>query len=315
MTFTSSHHSRMKSAEVAGILTFVQVVQAGSFTAAGAAMGLTGSAVGKNVSRLEARLATKLLHRTTRQLTLTNDGETFYRGCLRALEELSDVEQQLMMGRAEPVGRVRLDLPGAFGRRHVLPILQALVVRYPRLDLSIMFSERTAAIIDEGIDLAVRIGSLDDDSEMVAKKLGRQRLVICAAPTYLATHGQPSAPEDLMAHDCIIGWRPTARSAWLLRGLDGIVTPHRIRARHALSDGEAMVSATLAGCGLCQLPTWLIADHLASGALVSVLDSYAGAEMPIYAIWPRSRYLPPRIRTIIDALCQAAMNTSSAFHA
>ncbi len=301
--------------DLAGVIEFVRVAQAGSFTAAATTLGLTGSAVGKSVSRLEARLGTKLFHRTTRRITLTHEGEDYYESCVRALEELDDVEQRLMTGRSEPVGRVRLDLPGAFGRRHVLPMLQELVLRHPRLDLSINFSERTAGIVEEGVDLAVRIGRLADDADLVAVPLGRQRLVICAAPAYLAEHGAPSTPADLAARDCITGWQRSAHPVWLLRQADGTITSVPVRVRHELSDGEAMVAATLAGCGLCQLPTWLIADHLATGALRTVLDDHAGADMPIHAIWPRSRYMRPSIRMIVAMLRQGAQTRPSPFHA
>ncbi|WP_200918810.1 LysR family transcriptional regulator [Methylobacterium sp. Leaf102] len=297
------------------MIEFVRVAQAGSFTAAAATLGLTGSAVGKSVSRLEARLGTKLFHRTTRRITLTNEGEVYYESCVRALEELDDVEQRLMTGRSEPVGRVRLDLPGAFGRRHVLPILQELVLRHPGLDLSINFSERTAVIVEEGVDLAVRIGRLADDADLVAVPLGRQRLVICASPSYLAGHGTPSMPADLASRDCITGWRRDGHPAWLLRQADGTITSVPVRARHELSDGEAMVAATLAGGGLCQLPTWLLAEHLASGGVRTVLDDHAGAEMPIHAVWPRSRYVRPAIRVIVAMLRQHAQMRPSPFYA
>ncbi|HEX7867755.1 MAG TPA: LysR family transcriptional regulator [Variovorax sp.] len=296
-----------------GLVEFVMTVQAGSFTAAAASLGLTGSAVGKSVSRLEARLGTKLLHRTTRRITLTNEGEAYLETCLRVLEELDGIEQGLATGRREPVGQLRLELPGAFGRRHILPVLNELALRHPRLDLSVMFSERTADIVEEGVDLAVRIGRLDDDAGLVAVRLGTQRLVICASPAYLAAHGTPTSPEELKTRDCIVGWRRAARPVWLLRDDDGRFVPHAIHARHELSDGEAMVAATLAGCGLCQLPTWLIADHLASRALVAVLEEHAGAEMPIHAVWPHNRYTKPKVRVVIEALKRAAGASGSAF--
>lgn len=313
-TITSSYNSIMDVWDLSGVAKFVRVAQCGSFTAAAATLGLTGSAVGKSVSQLEARLGTKLFHRTTRRVTLTNEGDAYYESCVRALEELGEAEQRLLTGRNEPIGRVRLDLPGAFGRRHILPILQGLMQRHPRLDLSIMFSERTADIIAEGIDLAVRIGYLADDAELVAAPLGRQRLVICAAPAYFDTHGIPATPADLAVHSCITGWRRSVQPTWLLRGADGTIAAFPIRMRHELSDGGAMVAAALAGCGLCQLPTWLVADHLAQGTLQTALDDHAGAEMPIHAVWPRSRYTRLSTRVILAALKECARSPLSAFH-
>lgn len=287
-----------------GLIEFTSTVQHGSFTAAARQLGMTGSAVGKSVSRLEKRLGTKLFHRTTRRLTLTNEGSEYFDTAARVLGDLEDVEQALAIRREAPTGTVRLELPGAFGRRHVLPLLNELSQRFEQLDFSVMFSERTADIVAEGVDLAVRIGRLEDDADIVASRLGTQRLVICASPAWIARHGRPETPEALMSHDCIVGWQRRDRPRWLLRNAEGHLVAHTVRARHEFSDGEAMVSATLAGAGLCQLPTWLIADELTKGRLTTVLDEYAGAEMPIHVLWPANRYLRPGVRAVIDALKQ-----------
>jgi DNA-binding transcriptional LysR family regulator len=296
-----------------GIVEFTETARTGSFTAAASTLGITASAVGKSVTRLEARLGTKLIHRTTRSLTLTNEGERFLASCVHILEELDGAETSLATGRNIPVGRVRIDLPAAFGRRHVLPVLIDLSTRYPRLDLSVMFSERTVDIIAEGTDLSVRIGELRDDAGLAARRLGTQQLLICASPSYLARQGEPLEPEELMQRDCITGWRGAQPTRWLLRTADGRSVAQDIHVRHEFSDGEAMVEAVLAGCGLCQLPTWLISDHLQSGALVPVLKKYAGGEMPIHAVWPQSRYMKPKLRVLIDALASAAQVEDSGF--
>jgi DNA-binding transcriptional LysR family regulator len=297
----------------AGLTEFVATAQAGSFTAAAAALGVTGSAVGKSVSRLEARLGAKLLHRTTRRLTLTPEGHEFLETCHRILEDLDEAHIAITSGRDMPVGRLNLNLPAAFGRRHIMPVLLGLTSRYPRLNLSVMFTERTANVVDEGIDLAVRIGTLGNDADLTARRLGTQRLLIVASPGYIATHGAPTRAGELLERDCIIGWRRIPRPVWLLRTAAGAIVPQDINVRHEFSDGEAMVHAVLAGEGLCQLPSWLISDHLASGVLVPVLDQFAGAEMPIHALWPSSRYLQPRLRVVIDALVQAAQQPGSGF--
>lgn len=299
----------------AGILEFTESARTGSFTAAAAVLGITGSAVGKSISRLEDRLGTKLLHRTTRRLSLTQDGEAFLDTCQRVLDELEGTENGLTSGRGVPVGKLRLDLPGAFGRRHVLPTLLELGVQHARLDLTVMFSERTADIAAESIDLAVRIGILPDDSGLVARRLGTQRLLICAAPAYLARFGTPLSADELQQRDCIVGWRRSKKPAWLLRDSQGRSIVKEVHVRHELSDGEAMVQSALAGCGLCQLPTWLIDAELRSGALVSVLDEFAGAEMPIHAVWPQSKYMQPKLRAVIDALVKLAAGQGSGFNA
>jgi DNA-binding transcriptional LysR family regulator len=289
-----------------GLAEFVATARTGSFTAAAAHFGVTSSAVGKSVSRLEAKLGTKLLHRTTRRLTLTNEGEAYLASCLRILEDLDGVELGITTGRDSPTGTIRLSLPAAFGRQHVMPVLMDLAARHPRLDLSVNFTERTSDIVSEGLDLAVRIGRLGNDTDLTAKRLGTQRLLICASPGYIAAHGAPVSTDELVDRDCIIGWRRVARPTWLLKDATGACVPHEIKVRHEFSDGSAMVQAVMAGGGLCQLPTWLVLDELANGTLVPVLEKVAGAEMPIHAIWPTSHYLQPKLRVVIDALAKAA---------
>jgi DNA-binding transcriptional LysR family regulator len=297
-----------------GLAEFAETVRAGSFSGAAAVLGITASAVGKSVSRLEARLGTKLLHRTTRSMTLTNEGEAYLAACMSALEELEGAEGTIAAGRSVPVGRVRIDLPGAFGRRHVLPTLLKLSRANPRLDLSVVFSERTVDIFAEATDLAVRIGELRQDVGLAARRLGTQRLVICAAPRYLSEQGTPSTPAELSQRDCIVGWRREGRAMWLLKQEGGPAFSQEAKVRHEFSDGDAMLDAVMDGAGLCQLPTWLVSDHMASGALVPVLMEYAGAEMPIHAVWPQSRYMKPKLRVIIDALVATSSLKDSGFH-
>ncbi|WP_166219528.1 LysR substrate-binding domain-containing protein [Pseudomonas atagonensis] len=296
----------MDSLQFDGIAEFTLAAQHGSFTAAALQLGVTSSAVGKSVTRLEKRLGIKLLHRSTRKLSLTNEGEVYLASCLRVMEELRDVEGSFFNGVAEPKGRLRIDLPAAFGRRHIAPMLIGLARRYAQLDMSLTFGERTVDMIGEGIDLAVRIGDLNNDPELVARRLGEQHLVVCAAPDYLKSSAPVLQPSDLLEHDCIIAWRRGLRMSWLLKNVKGAVRPQEVRVRHEFGDGEMMLRATLDGCGLCQLPTWLIAEHLRSGALVTVLDDYAGATMPIHAIWPQTRYIQPKVRVIVDALLTMA---------
>ena len=285
-----------------GIHEFVLTAQLQSFTAAALQLGVTSSAVGKAVSRLETRLGVKLLHRTTRKLTLTNEGDAYLASCLRVLEDLGTTEDGLSTGTAGPRGRLRVDVPAAFGRRYLAPTFIALVQRYPQLDLELSFGDRPVDMIADGIDLAVRIGTLKDDLELAARRLGQQRNVICAAPDYLRRRGPVATRAALLQHDCLISWRRGLRAAWLLQVAGGRIEEQDIHVRHALDDGEMLLHSVLAGCGLAQLPTWLVQEHIDSGALVTVLDEYAGATMPIHAIWPRSRYVQPKLRVVIDAL-------------
>ncbi|MCC9623055.1 LysR family transcriptional regulator [Thalassospira sp. MA62] len=299
--------------QFSGVVEFVESVRQGTFTAAGAQIGLTGSAVGKSVTRLEQRLGTKLLHRTTRRLSLTQEGQSFYEAWVTILDQVKDLENSLLAGSALVAGTLRVNLPAAFGRRHVMPVLSGLARKYPMLHLVVNFTERRSNLIDEGIDLVVRIGALEDDADLMARKLGRQRLLICASPDYLKANGTPAEPDDLIRHDCIYGPRNRGHAAWLFSNPDGRRFSHAIQPRFELSDGEAMLDAALAGCGVAQLPAWLIHEHVKTGRLVTVLDRFVGAEMPIHVVWPRSRFLQPRQRAAIDALVAAAAAPDSVF--
>ena len=296
-----------------GISEFVTTVRTGSFTAAGEHLSLTGSAVGKSVTRLEKRLQTKLLHRTTRRLTLTPEGQRYFEGWVSLLDGIQGLEDDMTSGTGRISGRLHIHLPAAFGRRHVMPLLMALTREHPALDLSVHFTERRVNLIEEGIDLAVRIGTLADDAELVARPLGHQRLVICASPDYIAKHGKPASADELNKHDCLVGSRHNQPSTWLLKDTAGTTRTQPVRVRHEFSDGDALLAATLAGAGLAQLPTWLVHEHLASGALIPILEDYTGAEMPIQVIWPRTRYVKAGQRTVIDALTREAEQTRSIY--
>lgn len=297
----------------AGIREFVATVDAGSFTAAALLLGVTGSAVGKSVSKLEERLGVQLLHRTTRRIDLTSEGEAYLVSCRRILEELDQAEAYLSTGHQQPIGRIRVDLPTTFGRRHILPSLLKLGLNYPMLDLSVSLRDRPVDLVSEGIDLAVRIGALPDSSDLVARRLEEQRLVICASPNYLKLHGVPITLSDLANHDCLTGWRRGLRPSWLLRNERGELEPHDISSRHELTDGDALLDACLAGSGLAQLPTWLADDALDSGALIPVLSESSGGAMPIHVIWPKTWHLQPKVRVTVDELVRLAAEDRSVF--
>jgi DNA-binding transcriptional LysR family regulator len=285
-----------------GIAEFVAVTRLGSFTAAAAELGLTKSAVGRAVSRLEARLRSKLLHRTTRRLTLTPAGEAWLEHCIAALAELDRGENALILGRDMPSGEVRIDLPTAFGRLHIMPILLDVAERYPALRLRVSFTDRRVDLIGERIDLAVRIGDLDDSSDLVARQIGIQHVAIVGAPSYLAKRGAPQSLTDLEGHDCIVGRRPGNRAAWLLRQPNGTVTRHAVSVRHEIQDFEAVQAAARAGHGLAQLPLWMVQDDIRDGKLLTVLDGMSGGEVPINILWPRTNSLPAKVRVIVDGL-------------
>jgi DNA-binding transcriptional LysR family regulator len=295
-----------------GIAEFVAVARLGSVTAVAAELGMTKSAVGRAVSRLEARLGSKLLHRTTRRLVLTPAGEAWLEHCVAALAELDRGESALMLGRDTPGGEVRIDLPTAYGRRHVMPVLFEVAERYPALHLNVSFTDRQVDLVSEHIDLAVRIGNLDDSADLVARQIEVQRVVIVGAPGYLAKRGVPRSQADLGVHDCIVGRRPGNRVAWLLKQPDGSIARHAVSVKHEIQDFETVQTAVRAGHGLAQLPSWMVQDDIRDGKLLTVLDGMSGGEVPIIILWPRTTALPAKIRVVVDGLVRGVRELSTA---
>ncbi|MEX3071157.1 LysR family transcriptional regulator [Vibrio alginolyticus] len=212
---------KVSETQFSGVIEYVETLKTGSFTAAGERLGLTGSAVGKSVTRLEKKLGTKLLHRTTRSLTPTPEGQRYFDGWIGILDEIDSLEQGVVAGSVQVFGSLNVHLPAAFGRRHVMPLLLGLTKKYPNLDLSVAFSERRINLIDEGVDLVVRIGTLEDDADLIARRLGRQRLVVCASPEYLKKKETPKLVNELTEHDCIVGGQRSTQPAWLFRRTNG----------------------------------------------------------------------------------------------
>jgi DNA-binding transcriptional LysR family regulator len=299
----------------AGIREFVLTIDKGSLTGAATQLGLTGSAVGKSISKLEARLGVQLLHRTTRRIALTSEGEAYLLSCRRILEELDQTESFLATGHREPIGRLRIDLPTTFGRRHIVPPLLELAARHQRLDLSFTLRDQAVDMVSEGIDMAVRIGTLGDYPDLIARRLGEQHMVICASPAYLARKGMPLTHADLFHHDCMAGWRRTAKPTWLLRDASGVITPHEVPARHEVPDGDALLNACLSGAGLAQFPRWLAGDALRDRALVQVLKEISGGSMPIHVIWQKTWHLQPKVRVAVDMLVALAESAPAVFDA
>ena len=285
----------------AGIRAFVQAVEAGSFSRAAQQLGMSPSSVGKAVARLEQRLDVRLFHRTTRSLSLTDEGLAFHDSCVRALAELEQAESTLAERRIQPAGRLRIAVPVLLGRDWVMPLLLQLAADYPALDIEARFSNQPVDFAEQGCDLAVRIGLLDDSASLAARQLGLQKLVVCAAPAYLARHGAPATPQALNGHACIGMLRDEQLEAWQLRDANGNISVN-ISARLRLGHLEAVRQAALAGHGLAQLPRWLVEKELASGQLQAVLEAFAGPGLPLYAAWPASRAMTARLRLVIDTL-------------
>ena len=293
------------SERLKGIDVFVCVAQAGSFTVAAEKMPLTGSAISKSIARLESRLGARLFERTTRRLALTDAGTAFYRTCSGVLADLEEAELALQAELNEPRGRVRINLPGAFGRARVLPILLRWLEGHPWLIPHITFSEGFIEPFQEGVDVQVRIGGAGTWPDSVSQRLlGREWHVLCAAPGYLARQGTPITEDDLDDHQCIAyGWVDGTVSPWTFAGDSAGATRRRqVPARLVVGNGEGLLMAALAGSGIAQLPSWLIQQHLADGSLVEVLPHLASEGLPIHLAWLKSRQALPRVSALLRVL-------------
>lgn len=275
-----------------GVELFLHIVESGNLSAAAERLNLTRSAVGKGLARLEARLDTCLLQRSTRRQRLTEDGQAYYEHCLRALAELEAAESVLESGRQQPRGRLRASLPMAFGHHYAAPALWGLMDRYPQLEIDICFSDRMTDLTQEGFDIAVRIGPLPDTDRLSARRLGEQVMGLTASPAYLQRRGPIERIEDLAAHRGIAYRSNNAQRSRL-------VTPL------VLDDLQAVADAAIAGVGLAWLPSWLIAHYALRGQLEAVLPGCREQPAPIHVIWPTAPHMPAKTRCAIDALVAA----------
>ena len=283
-------------------LAFAQTARRGSFAAAARDLGGSPSTLAKSVARLENALGVKLFHRTTRQVRLTADGERLFHRCERVLAEFEDLQADAAGTRAAPTGTLRVDLPIYYGRRFVMPLLATLLRKYPALTLEVRLQDGFADLVRDGIDLAVRMGELSD-STLVARRIDWQRLVMVASPQYLKANGTPRRLEELADHKAVAFRMPsTGRSRpWTLRQGRRSVEMHPPQSVQ-VSDTEALGTAALLGLGLTQLPDYIVQDEVARGQLVPVLPDHQPAPMPISAVVPSGRLVPPRVRVLLEAL-------------
>lgn len=289
-----------------GIVVFVQAVEAGNFALAAERLHLTRSAVAKTIARIEERLGARLFHRTTRTQTLTDDGQVYYERCVKALAELEAGEATLHSGRSEPAGLLRLSAPVLFGRYCVAPSMARLTAVHPQLKVDMSFNDRVVDLIDEGYDLAVRVGSLPDSATLVSRRLGAQLMLVCAAPAYLGKHGRPASMEDLRGHACIAYGRNGNQLPWRLNDENGRAHDLTVDTRLRFDDIQAIADAAVAGHGLAWLPCWLVSRYLKRGELERVFDCDRVAPTEIHLVWPRTPYLPAKTRAAVDILLAEA---------
>jgi LysR family transcriptional regulator, regulator for bpeEF and oprC len=286
------------------IVSFAASARHASFAKAARELALSPSAVAKNIARLESQLGVRLFHRTTRQVTLTQDGEDLYIRCRRILEEVESLEGAAAESRNGPRGTLRIDMPVVYGRQVILPVLMKLMADVPALQVDVRFSDHVVDIVKEGLDAAVRIGPLAD-SCLVGHMFDQQFLGICASPDYLAQHSAPESPDELSGHSCLLYRLPSSGRSrpWQFRHDDReytLLPESGIR----LGDGEALVQAATAGLGLIQAPTYIIKSEVKTGRLVEVLQSYRPTPLPISLVYPSHRHVPLRVVALADALAK-----------
>jgi LysR family transcriptional regulator for bpeEF and oprC len=285
--------------------TFVRIVEANSYTKAAETLDLPRAALTATIKKLEAFLGTQLLQRTTRRLSLTPDGADYFRKCLEILQAVEDAESTYRgQGAGPPRGKLRVELPGTFGRNVVMPHIAAFCRRYPEIDLVVSLSDRVRDLTEEGADCALRIGALQD-SAMIGRPLGSMRFVTCAAPSYLQQHGVPQVWTDLGEHRCVSHFSGrTGRPFDWDFVVDGRVVTTEVRSAIAVNDAEASISCVLQGMGLAQVARYQVRAHLTSGALLEVLAATPPTPMPVSLLYPQGRMASPRLRVFAEWLTE-----------
>lgn len=283
-------------------LAFAETVRHGSFAEAARRLGLSASAVAKSVARLEEDLGVRLFQRTTRQVSLTSEGQTLYERVCRIADEIEALHDEASGARAEPTGTLRLNAPVVLGRMLILPALAALRRRHPALAMEVELSDRQVDIVGERVDAALRIGPLAD-STLSARRIGQHQIVVIAAPHYLEQHGQPATPADLAGHACLRFRMP---SSGRVRPWDFIVDGSLLELNPpsavTINDGEALVAAVAEGVGLAQVPDYMTTRAIEAGRVVEVLAAFRPPPLPISLVYPSARRITPRLRALMEAL-------------
>lgn len=280
---------------------FVRVTEAGSFTAAADRLDMARSVVTRQIAALEAHLGVKLIARSTRRLHLTSAGTAYLEKCREILDLVGAAEGDLAGTHQMPRGLIRLSLPLSFGIRHVTPLLSGFLAAYPDLNLDIDFDDRVVNLIESGVDLAIRITDQLEPTQ-VARRLSVSRMVTVASPDYLELNGVPIHPEELGRHQCL-GYTGTQRASWPYR-IDGEIQWITVRSRLQANNGDALLDASIHGLGIAYTPTFLASAAVKSGLLKVILEGFPAPEMGIYAVFPGNRYIPHRVRMLVDYLAE-----------
>ena len=281
-----------------GISEFVYVAENESFTLASKKMAISTAQVSRQISALEKRLNIKLFYRTTRKVSLTEEGRVFYQHCRSVLDGLDAAERAITNLQSKPQGKIKLTAPVTYGEKQILPLVNNFIKKYDDVEVLAYLSNRQIDIVDEGYDLAIRLGKLSD-STMMAKKLGKRTNYVCASPSYLEKQGIPHSISELNKHSCLLG----TNDHWHFRE-SGREKSIRVTGRLRYNNGYSLTDAALKGLGIVQLPDYYVQHHIQRGELVTLLDSYRAPDEGIWAVYPQNRHLSPKIRLLVDYLAE-----------
>lgn len=279
-----------------GLDEFVAVAETGRFGAGAERLGLSSSHVSRQVARLEERLQTRLFYRSTRRVTLTEAGQTFLQHCQRLIDAREEAMRAIGDLAGEPKGLLRMTCAVAYGERFVVPLVNAFMAEHPQLRVDIELSNRPLDLLQENLDLAIRLGRLPD-SRLVATRLAPRAMFLCASPAYLARYGRPHSLSELARHNCLVG----SSDHWTFAQGDR-ETSIRVQGNWRCNSGQAVLDAALRGFGLCQLPDYYVLEHLRSGELVSLLEPHRPPHTAVWALYPQQRHLSPKVRQLVDWL-------------
>lgn len=279
---------------------FQRVAESGSFSAVAKEHSMSQSTVSKHVSALEERLGIKLLSRSTRCLSLTEAGIKYYKSCVQILEEIDNAETAAGQGRTQPTGTLRVSATATFGRLFIVPFLGEFLEKYENLDIDLILEDRYVDLVKEGVDMAIRVGPMDDSS-IIACKIGVSERVIVASPNYIKARGEPKTPEDLQSHDCLIYSRQTIPNEWMITGPDG-VEKVKVAGRLTATQQDAIREAALSGLGIATLMLWSVRDLIAQGKLNIILKDYKPTPFEVHAIYPERHYVPQKVLSLIEHL-------------
>jgi LysR family transcriptional regulator, regulator for bpeEF and oprC len=282
------------------MLAFTRVVELESFTKAAMSLNLPKTTVSAQVLALEKRLRVKLLHRTTRRISVTTDGAAYYERAIRLLNELEETEAALHQATSNPKGRLRVDVPTPLGRLVIIPALQDFLKRYPEIQLEIGCDDRPIDLLEEGVDCVIRVGH-PLDSTLVARRVGTMQFLLVASPEYLQTYGRPTHHDDLQRHQAVHFFSSkTGKVRNFVLEHAGEEQEIPTNRKLAINNGDAIVAAALAGIGVCQVPTFMVQGYLNEGKLERVLGDYPTGSLPLNALYPQNRHLSTKVRTFIE---------------